>query len=601
MPWDLTVMNWKKYIPAQGKAVIAKIKEASQNQDAIVIATDSDPSGEGDMIGWDIIDALNWKKDVYRIRFNDETEYELIKALKSKEKIQNKLLDGVYLKARARGQFDYASMQLTRIATSLLRNGGHDIKAAKQGRLKSVILLQVLKRLDEIENFQEKKYYEIRYKDNKGNIYKQKKFKRFDAKEDVQNLLKNLNKTDVTKINQLNKNTPPPALIDLMGIASKLSKKYSFEEIKKVYQKMYQDGVVSYPRTEDKKISEGHYNQMLNKVDDIAELVNVDKNLLTNRIPRKTHVVFNDEKPISHGANRPGINVPKNLKDLDVYGDCAQDIYLLLAKYFLAMFCNDYKYQEINANLLFDQSFETSLKKPVEKNWKILFDQKIDDKSLGETAIPFVYEGINKKPQTPNIEMLKKYLEAHHVGTGATRLETIIQLTRGNDSLLKEKKGNLILSNEGKLSAFMAKKTWIGSATITNSLTEIMNEIKEKKRNPEDIFRFAKKLIDHDKKVMIENLEKVRKNNTLMQNKSHKNQEQEYINAVYKNKSVVFNRVFSKHRFTDEEVTNLLNDQKITFDAINKKNKSYTCTGKLGYQTGKSGKYLRFIADFMKK
>lgn len=57
--------------------------------------------------------------------------------------------------------------------------------------------------------------------------------------------------------------------------------------------------------------------------DRIADLVGVDKSLLTHRQPRPTHVKAQG----AHGANRPGTNVPADVQSLKKYGDrCHGDL-----------------------------------------------------------------------------------------------------------------------------------------------------------------------------------------------------------------------------------------------------------------------------------
>ena len=52
------------------------------------------------------------------------------------------------------------------------------------------------------------------------------------------------------------KKTAPPKLVDLASLSSAIVPKgYTAKEVSDVYQQMYQNTIVSYPRTEDKFIS----------------------------------------------------------------------------------------------------------------------------------------------------------------------------------------------------------------------------------------------------------------------------------------------------------------------------------------------------------
>lgn len=76
---------------------------------------------------------------------------------------------------------------------------------------------------------------------------------------------------------------------------------------------MYENQIVSYPRTEDMEVTPEQFGELLPLVDKIAGVVGVDTSLLSHRTARKTHV----KEGGAHGANRPGINVPESLAELE--------------------------------------------------------------------------------------------------------------------------------------------------------------------------------------------------------------------------------------------------------------------------------------------
>src|SRR5699024_1646152 len=109
----------------------------------------------------------------------------------------------------------------------------------------------------------------------------------------------------------------PGKLLDLQGITGILAPKgFKPDEVIKTYQAMYQDGIVSYPRTEDTFITHEQFKDLSQSIDKIAQVVGVDISLLTHRQPRKTHV----KTGAAHGANRPGKKVPSSLSSLSKYG-----------------------------------------------------------------------------------------------------------------------------------------------------------------------------------------------------------------------------------------------------------------------------------------
>lgn len=116
LPWNLNDFAWRKVFKTDNdRATFNYIEQASFDKDAIVIATDNDPSGEGDVLGWEIVNALDWKGKVYRIRFADETPKGIIKSLTNWEDATEQFKQPIYLAGLARQRFDYASMQYSRM------------------------------------------------------------------------------------------------------------------------------------------------------------------------------------------------------------------------------------------------------------------------------------------------------------------------------------------------------------------------------------------------------------------------------------------------------------------------------------------------------
>lgn len=88
---------------------------------ALVIATDVDPSGEGELLAWEIINAINWQKPVKRLYFADEEATSIRSGFEQIKSLPDQFQDGDFLKADARSKWDFLSMQLTRIATTVTK------------------------------------------------------------------------------------------------------------------------------------------------------------------------------------------------------------------------------------------------------------------------------------------------------------------------------------------------------------------------------------------------------------------------------------------------------------------------------------------------
>lgn len=528
LPWDEKDFNWQYCVRGDYAKRTAKSesnKKIAENNyafatslldniqrtlsycDEICIATDVDPTGEGQLLAWEIISGLNLQnKRITRMYHQDEAAASVQKAFAQRKLLPPMLDDPEYKKALMRSQWDMLSIQWTRIATGCVEGKA----LLRQGRLKSAMVSIVGDGLKAVAEYQKIPYYQNRFRDENGNLFTSPKEPQYKEAKDVP---QSYSQSTVIVDKREMKATPPPALMDLAKLAAILAPKgIRSKEVLEVYQKMYEQHVVSYPRTEDKHITEEQFNEMLPLVDRIASVVGVDPSMLTHRTKRKTHV---KEAGCAHGANRPGVNVPKSLKDLDSFGSCAQEIYRILALNFLAMFCEDYEYEAQQGHVEAYPDFVGGATIPKKPGWKQIFsleEEKTDEdqdtgKGLGKIAKPIVYEGFPKKPPTPTTKWLMKELEKHDVGTGATRTSIYADVTNENtrNPLLQETKGKITMTPYGTASYILLQGTHIGSVAITEQLMADMRQVAAGKESADEVLSRVKQLVRDDIVTMSNN------------------------------------------------------------------------------------------------
>ncbi|WP_078598340.1 DNA topoisomerase [Evansella clarkii] len=633
MPWDVSQLNWKKQAQKSknmktGKitskaGAIQDVKKAAQHASAIVIATDKDPSGEGQLIGWEVIQAIGWKGPVKRMYFIDESEKELQNGFKNIVDLPSYNKDGEYVKANVRSQWDFISMQLTRLATHAARSKGYNA-VVRQGRLKSVMTKLVADQLALVKAYKKKPYFEVKYKDENGNVFTRKFDEdkdswRYDNKQDAEKDMQSYGPSKVIQDSKTRKETAPGKLLDLGGLASILGTRgYKSKEVLATYQKMYEAKIVSYPRTEDKVISTEQFKEMLPLVDKIAGVVGADTALLTHRKPRKTHVKDGG----AHGANRPGTTVPKSLDELSKYGPSGKAIYETLAKNFLAMFGENYVYDSIKGHIEKHPAFTTTVSVPIDQGFKAIFDadketadEEGDDTTstgLGQNGSPIVAEGVNKKPPHPSHKWLEKQLSKYEVGTGATRVSTLSEVTTGKTALLVDARGKLTLTKIGEIAAALLEGSQIGDPGVTEKLFKAMKDAGEFKVKPHDVLHTATTLIKHDKEVFYRNAETLMKKVGSPDASMQRLQPKPKTEGVHKptGEKVRFNKEWGGHTFTPEEIEKLLNGDAIQIQATNQKTgKVQLVEGSLqqgeykgksfwGFQRKKADSYTRDTAPF---
>ena len=224
--------------------------------------------------------------------FADEAPVSVQKAFRERKTLPSMDKDGDYVKAVVRERWDLASMQFTRAATLVARKKGFRT-VVRQGRLKSVMVKLTGDQLKVYNEYVRKPFYEARFKDENGNIFARKTDDpediRFDSPDKVD--LSQLHDSAVVEDSRAKKHTAPGKLLDLAGLSAILAKQgFKPANVLKTYQEMYENQIVSYPRTEDKEVTPEQFGELLPLVDKIASVVGVDTSLLSHRAARKTHV-----------------------------------------------------------------------------------------------------------------------------------------------------------------------------------------------------------------------------------------------------------------------------------------------------------------------
>ncbi|MDF7682336.1 DNA topoisomerase [Lactobacillus sp. ESL0679] len=600
-PWNLLDFTWEKEVIPGMQKTLTNIKHAAQKCDAIVIATDDDPSGEGDLLGWEIVNAINWHKQVFRIRFADETRANIKKALLQKIDVTNQYQQGEFLEATGRERFDFASMQLSRIALIIARQAGFQPKTLRLGRLKSTIVNQVYQQETARQNYVKKSYYEVRFHDANQNTFTQVKNAKFMTPEQAKLELLNFHDSAIVVDDKIAKHQAPPDLLDLSHLAILVGKKgYASKEVLATYQKMYEAGILSYPRTEDTKITQEQFAELLPLVKQIAQVTHIDTKLLTHTTIRRKFLAKN----ATHGANRPGLNVPRSLTEIaQKFGKCGQAIYKAVAKSFLAILAEDYLYDQERAHLADYPKFTCTINLPRELNYKLIFDENdlndTQDKQVlpfGPAAQPFVYEGHNPKPKAPTHRFIIDFLKKDKIGTGATQEQTLANISTGKGALIKNTKEKYSLTFPGLIQSILCDQTFIASPQVTEQLQNTMKMVKLGKFDYRNVPFLINQIVKHDLLIEQKNAGNLRKNPQLAKlqpaNK-HAFTPKTKVTGTWRGKDVAINQTWGKHTFNERELRQLFAGKSITF-VLNKR----TITGKLAKQTYHGHQFVGFKADF---
>ena len=602
LPWDVNDLAFEREKKDGVSKLLSDIRTSFRSCDEICIATDVDPSGEGGLLAWEIIAALGLNtKPISRMYFTDEAPASIKKAFTSRKRLTSMDDHDEYRMAWLRSRWDFLSMQWTRVASQLA--GQRTV--LRQGRLKSAMTVLVGDQLKAHKSWKKVPFYEPRFRDENGVMYSDPEAQRCAREADVD--LSGLRASSVTVDSKTMKRSGPPRMLDLAGLSALLSAKgVKAADVLKIYQKMYEAQVVSYPRTEDKHVTKEQFAELVNNASAIARAVGIDPALLMHTAARSTHVKDSG----AHGANRPGPNVPASLADVEAkYGKTGAMIYELLARSALAVLAEDYEYEAQKGHVTDFPSYTGSCSVPKKPGWKSVLggasmadddDDENNVTGLGTQAQPFVHEGVPPRPAAPTVKWLMKQLERRDVGTGATRTSTFAEVSssKARYPLMTETRGKINLTEHGDMSYRLLPGTHIGDLTITERVFSDMKAVAKGQKNADDVLAEVAGLITDDIAVMTANAQTMRKELGMSEFV-----EKEYFEGTWApaNKHVKFNRTWSGHRFTDQECMDLLAGKDIEITATSAKTgNDFSVVGALEESEFKGRKFVGFKADFSK-
>ncbi len=270
------------------KSIIAQLKAAAKNAQKIILATD--PDREGEAIAWHIKELLKDQKTkskdqiFQRIAFHEITKEAIEEALKNPREIDENLVDA----QTARRVLDrLVGYKLSPILWRKVRRG------LSAGRVQSVALRLIVEREREIEKFKKEPYFTVNVKlktknikegtdfelieVNKEKIEVSEKLKLYDGEytfaktsidtEDKAKTIeadlktKEFKVSDVTK-KEMRRTPPPPYTTSTLQQDGARRMGLSGKRTMNLAQKLYEEGFITYHRTDSVVISEVARKQM---------------------------------------------------------------------------------------------------------------------------------------------------------------------------------------------------------------------------------------------------------------------------------------------------------------------------------------------------
>ena len=377
--------------------------------DTIVNAGDADREGEI-IVRLCVMNALKSEKAQKRLWLPDQTPETVAKALtemKDESEYDNLAGEGL-----ARTYIDWLyGVNLTRYAT--IKTG----KLLRVGRVIAPIVRAIYDRDMEIRNFKPEKYYVITSAEEtngeKIELTSKLKFTK-DELSKAEDASKQYNDAGavVTDISSKKENIFPGKLYSLSTLQNVLGEKYkmSMTDSLAIIQKLYEEGYLTYPRTNSEYLATAEKDKMRQIIGNISKLGYPVKF-------KDSKSIFDDSKIEAHSALTPTYKIPQKEK----LSDAENKVYSTVFRRFVAVFCaEECVARKSEIKIKVGELEEFSLKGTVilEKGWTKYDDYTKKDKilpnlSVGDSVnIDF---GPSEKQTTPprhyTITTLNNYLK----------------------------------------------------------------------------------------------------------------------------------------------------------------------------------------------
>lgn len=596
LPWDYHWFDFnKRVIPPQVRAkalpIIQNIKDYLNGGYIPVIACDVDAMGEGDLLAQEVLTYVGYKGKVYREYHVDETPKKFIKSLKEKKDVTNRN-EGL-IAATTRMTMDFLTQQLVRTATVSVQEQGYRLpRPVPVGRLQSTIMHLVGDQIEAVKTYKPSSVWESRYNLDDILILTNPEVEKFKTK-DAWNPGNLPMEATVKEVKATPGRTAPPKALSLTDLSKLMSGKgLPSKRTMELAQAMYDDGVLSYPRTEDDFITPEQFQEMLPMVDNIIRLVGLVPDVFTHRTPRKTHV----KEGGSHGALRPGVNLPDSLDALETkYGRGASSVYRLVAERFLMMFLEDtewvrHDYETTDTPIVFKGSIRIVTKKGVTDPDEDTGDIAVKLPDTSHKAKLYAHEVKSTAPKKPTEAWVLGQLKKHNVGTASTQTSTVARMIGkdNNAPLVSGAKTTdpLSLSPIGCVGYEVAKEISLGTPECTRDYEAKIKQVIKNETTQDAVFTGFTEIMRKDVntiKGMSFDLTGLGFSKTAKK-----------VEGIWKGVKVRIPESCNGYTFTQDELNTLFNGGSVSFTGRDFNGNPLTTSVTLGYVSYKGKQYVGF-------
>lgn len=375
----------------QYQVVAAQMKRG--DVDELVIATDA--GREGELVARWIMQKAGWKGRTRRLWISSQTDQAIRAGFANLKPAED--YDNLFRSAQARSEADWlVGLNVTRALTCKYN------AQLSAGRVQTPTLALLVRREEEIRNFQPREFWGISaklqgftayWRDDKGNA------STFD-RERAEAILKKLQGCDavLTKVERTRKQTPPPAAYDLTELQRDANRKYAYsaKETLSLMQTLYErHKLLTYPRTDSRYISDDVVDTLPERLRScmVEEYKPLAQSIYRGR-PLQTKYLVNNAKVTDHHAIIPTEQQP----ELYRLSGQEKNIYDLVVRRFLAVLLPPYVYEEIRLTMTIGgETFTAKGRRVISEGWRAAYDRTFsleeEPTDEGDQQLPELTQG----------------------------------------------------------------------------------------------------------------------------------------------------------------------------------------------------------------
>ena len=496
--WPIFDLEWTPSFEKKNSAFTKKyyslLKKLAKQSKEFIVATDYDI--EGEVIGWNVLRFICNQETAKRMKFSTLTKPELENAY---DYPLPELDWGQAYAGESRHILDWLyGINLSRALMSAIKKTG-SFKILSIGRVQGPTLKIIVDREHEISSFKSVPYWQIfaflkNYKDLKlkhqKDIFKKEELPKFENLEG-----KEANAETTEKQEKI----PPQPPFDLTSLQREAYRLYRFSpsQTLSTAQKLYLDGLISYPRTSSQKIPSSIEPKRILKA--------LEKHFPEAKLASRNTPVEGKKSDPAH----PSIYPTGEFNNLE---GAEKKLYELIVKKFISVFMPDAITinKKINVKTKNKKNeeidFNTSGLHIEEKGWTKVYPTILEEISIPTINGKVKIEKINieeKETQPPKRytpTSLLTLLEKKNLGTKATRSSIIDTLfDRGyldGTSIKATALGIKLIETLEKYSSIIIDEN------LTRQLEDEMEKIQIEKAKPKDYKKYEQRVVEKAKKII---------------------------------------------------------------------------------------------------